>query len=307
MAAAAVEAVAVVVANPIRHSTVARSASETTYPHLGVGIGYRDAYQTDVFQNRSSIDFLEIVADHFFGPAPARKQLLQALQSSFTLIPHGLALSLGSAEGLDRNYLKLLANLVVQVTPPWWSEHIAFTRAGGIDIGHLTALPKTKETLQVLKSNIDQVKQVIQTPLLLENITESIRFPGEQMQDAEFLTCVLEQNDCGLLLDVTNLFANSVNYHFDPLPVLWGLPRDRIVQLHIVGGHWDNGKFVDSHSSPVSREIWQLVEEVLKFAPIRGIILERDEHLPPIDQLLAELDYARKLWSVCTDAVVPKD
>ena len=289
-AEAVAEAVAVVEAN-----LLGSSHSLAQLPRLGVGLGYRDAYQTQVFQHRSSIDFLEIIADHFFSSFPARQKQLQALQSSFTLIPHGLALSIGSAEGIDADYLKMLSGLVNRLQPPWWSEHIAFTRAGGIDIGHLTALPKTRETLQVLKQNLDRVQQTIAVPLLLENITESIQYPGQQMRDAEFLNCVLEENDCGLLLDVTNLYANSVNYRFDPLRVLWELPKDRIVQLHIVGGHWEDNRFVDSHSSPVSDEIWELTKEVLKFAPVRGIILERDEQLPPIEQLIAELDHARQL------------
>ena len=288
-----VEAVAAVVVNQRGVAT-----ELTQLPHLGVGLGYRDAYQSQVFQHRSSIDFLEIIADHFFSTLPARQRQLQALQSSFTLIPHGLALSIGSAEGIDESYLKLLGQLVQRVAPPWWSEHIAFTRAGGIDIGHLTALPKTRETLRVLKQNLDRVKQSIAVPLLLENITESLQYPDEQMRDAEFLNCVLDENDCGLLLDVTNLYANSVNYRFDPLTVLWELPKDRIVQLHVVGGHWEDNRFVDSHSSPVSEEIWQLTGEVLKFAPVKGIILERDEQLPPIEQLIAELDHARGLSEI---------
>jgi len=264
-------------------------------PELGVGLGYRETYHSDVFQQRRHIDFLEIVADHFFDMPPAQARQLSALSSTFRLIPHGLALSLGSAEGLNRPYLKHLKELVEQIDPPWWSEHIAFTKAGGIDIGHLTALPKTRETLDVLQRNIAEAKQSIAVPLILENITESIRYPGLQMDEAEFLGCILHENDCGLLLDVTNLYANSVNYRFDPLPVLWKLPKDRIVQLHIVGGHWENERFVDSHSSPVSPDIWQLVEEVLKHAQVKGIILERDERLPPIEQLTSELDHAREL------------
>ncbi len=267
----------------------------TELPYLGVGLGYRDAYRSDVFQNRSRIDFLEIIADHFFAPGPAQARQLQALQSTFRLIPHGLALSIGTAEGLDESYLKLMAKLIERVAPPWWSEHIAFTRAGGIDIGHLTALPKTRETLDVLQANLRHVRELIDVPLLLENITESIQYPGQQMGDADFLTALLEENDCGLLLDVTNLYANSVNYRFDPLPVLWDLPKHRIVQLHIVGGHWDGDKFIDSHSSPVSDEIWALTAEVLKVSSVKGIILERDEQLPPLEQLTAELEHARAL------------
>lgn len=265
-------------------------------PRLGVGLGYRDVYQSDVFRNQSSIDFLELVADHFFDPTPVRQRQKEILQSHFPLIPHGLALSLGSADGLDEAYLALFAKLVTELDPPWWSEHIAFTRAGGIDIGHLTSLPKTSETLETLRRNIAKARSIIAKPLILENITETIRYPGQQLEDSEFLNALLEENDCGLLLDVTNLYANSVNYRFDPLQVLWRLPRDRIIQLHFVGGHWENGLFVDSHSSQASEEIWDLLKEVLKYAPVKGIILERDENFPPIEELLNELNRARECF-----------
>lgn len=263
------------------------------FPRLGVGLGYRDVYQSDIFQKRSSIDFLELVADHFFEPTHNRQRQKEILRSHFPLIPHGLALSLGSADGLDEAYLALIAKLVNELDPPWWSEHIAFTRAGGIDIGHLTSLPKTNETLATLRCNIARARSLIAKPLILENITETIRYPGQQLEDSEFLNRLLVENDCGLLLDVTNLYANSVNYRFDPLQVLWRLPPDRIVQLHFVGGHWENNLFVDSHSARASDEIWELLEEVLKFAPVKGIVLERDENFPPIEELLEELAQAR--------------
>jgi len=265
-------------------------------PPLGAGLGYRDAYQADVYRYREAIDFLEIIADHFFDPVPLRARQLDLLQAHFTLIPHGLGLSLGSAEGLDENYLNRFANLVERIEPLYWSEHLAFTKAGGIDIGHLTPLPKTRQTLAVLRDNIRRACDRIQRPLILENITETIRFPDEQLDDAEFLTEVTEQNDCGLLLDVTNLYINSVNHRFDPLKVLWKLPPERIVQLHFVGGHWEDGQLLDSHSAATPEEIWQLLDEVLKFAPVKGVLLERDEKLPPMSELVAEMERARCSW-----------
>lgn len=266
-------------------------------PPLGAGLGYRDAYQTDVYRFREAIDFLEIIADHFFDPVPLRARQLDLLQAHFTLIPHGLGLSLGSAEGLDEDYLKRFANLVERIEPPYWSEHLAFTKAAGIDIGHLTPLPKTRQTLTVLRDNIRRACDRIQRPLILENITETIRFPHEQLGAAEFFTEVTEQNDCGLLLDVTNLYINSVNHRFDPLKVLWKLPPERIVQLHFVGGHWEDGQLLDSHSAATPEEIWQLLDEVLKFAPVKGVLLERDEKLPPLPELVGELERARRSWS----------
>jgi uncharacterized protein len=297
VAAVLQEAVAVVVV--VAEAAVAAVANHwprnDKLEKLGVGLGLREAYHTDVFQHRREIDFLEIVADHFFDTNPAAHSFLELLKTNFPLIPHGLALSLGSAEGLDASYLKQFAKVVEQVEPAWWSEHIAFTRAGGIDIGHLTPLPKTRQSLACLRRNIRQAQDVIQRPLILENITEMIRFPNDEFGEASFLGQIVDENDCGLLLDVTNLYTNSVNYKFDPLQVLWRLPADRIVQLHFVGGHWDDGYLIDSHSQSTPPEVWQLLEEVVKYAPVCGIILERDERLPPIDELLEELRKAREI------------
>ncbi len=268
-------------------------------PNLGVGLGFREPYHSDVFLNRPSIDFLEIVADHFFDNTPYKSDQLALLQRNFPLVPHGLGLSLGSADGLDRSYLLQLAKVVHQIDPPWWSEHIAFTRAGDIDIGHLTSLPRSKESLAVLRENIKIAKDHLPYPLILENITHSIQYPNQEYDEAAFLGQVLEENECGLLLDVTNLYINSVNHRFDPIQVLQQLPRQRIVQLHFVGGHWDDGMLLDSHSTKTPPEIWQLLEEVVRYADVKAILLERDENLPPIHELLEELQKAREILIRC--------
>jgi len=264
-------------------------------PELGVGIGYRDVYRTDIFRNHTQIDFLEITADHFFEPRPQTKELLALLSDRFPIIPHGLGLSLGSADGIDHEYLKQFANLVLLLDPPWWSEHISFTRAGGIDIGHLTPLPKTRESLRCLKENIQVALEEIRKPLILENVTQTIRFPQDTFDEASFLGELVDENDCGLLLDVTNLYINSVNHRFDPLEILHRLPADRIVQLHFVGFHHDGESLVDSHAHTTNPEIWQLLKEVVRFASIKGAILERDEHFPLFGELLIELDRMRSI------------
>jgi uncharacterized protein len=288
---------AAVVAVAVAANVVTLGDRQTPSSTLGVGLGFRDPYHADVFLHRPSIDFLEVVADHFFRMTPAKERQLELLRNNFPLIPHGLGLSLGSADGLDQSYLEAIADVVRRIKPVWWSEHIAFTRSQGIDIGHLTPLPRTKETLRVLHENIQRVQDVIDTPLILENITESISFGEQEYDEAAFLGELLDQNKVGLLLDVTNLYTNSVNYRFDPLKILDRLPADRIVQLHFTGGHWEDGLLVDSHSSATPSEVWQLLEEVLKYAPVRGLILERDEKLPPIEELVVELDHARAIWN----------
>ncbi|MFO1066582.1 MAG: DUF692 domain-containing protein [Pirellulales bacterium] len=267
----------------------------TNLPTLGVGIGFREAFRPHVFRHRSEVDFLEIIADHYFDPTSIKDAELSTLARQFPLVPHGLSLSLGSAEGIDPAYLDRLARLVRRLSPPWWSEHVSFTRAGGREIGHLTPLPLNQESLQAITSNVRIVQARIETPLILENITRPFEYQINERDEADFLTELIESTDTGLLLDVTNLYINSVNHRFDPIQFLHRLPAERIVQLHFVGGHFEGEQLIDSHSRATPEEVWQLMEEVVKIAPVKGLLLERDENMPPFDELIAELDRAREL------------
>jgi uncharacterized protein len=264
-------------------------------PTLGVGLGFREPFRAELFRRRERVDFLEITADHYLDASPEKERELALLAEHFTLIPHGLNLSLGSAEGLDSVYLDKLARLVERLSPPWWSEHIAFTRAGGREIGHLSPLPYTREAIEVLSRNVAEVRRSIEVPLILENISYTIALPGAEMEEADFLAEVLERTDGGLLLDVMNLHANALNHGYAAARFLERLPLERVVQLHLVGGHWSDGVLIDSHSHPTPPEVWAVLEAVVARAPVKGIILERDENIPPLGELLEELELARAL------------
>lgn len=263
-------------------------------PVLGAGVGFRVGLRSDIFLHTKEIDFLEIIADHYFDATPRKMEELQLLANHFPLVPHGLDLSLGSAEGLDTSYLQRMATLVNRLNPPWWSEHIAFTRAGGVDIGHLSPVPFTHEALDALCRNIRRVQAEIEAPLILENITYTLRWPGAEMTEAQFLYELVSRTDCGLLLDITNLYTNSVNWGYDPIAFLDELPLERVVQFHFVGGHWRGDQLIDSHSEPTPPEIWELMAEACKRTSVRGILLERDENLPPFRDIVAELARARQ-------------
>jgi uncharacterized protein (UPF0276 family) len=253
----------------------------------------------DLFLNRTAVDFLEIVADHYLDAPAEKERELELLAGNFPIIPHAINLSLGSAEGIDQEYLAKLADLIDRLQPPWWSEHIAFTQAGGVEIGHLTPLPFTREAIDHFCRNVATVREAIAVPLILENISYTVNLPFAEMSEAQFLREILERTDCGLLLDVTNLYANSVNQRFDPRRFLDELPLERVVQLHFVGGHWHDGVWVDSHSTATPDAVWRLLEEVLQRAPVKGVLLERDENLPPFSELAGELELARTIGRRC--------
>ncbi len=266
---------------------------------LGSGIGYRPAFRADLFANRSRVDCLEVIADHYFDASPEKIAELDLLRAHFPIVAHGLDLSIGSAEGIDCAYLEKFARLIERLEPPWWSEHLCFTRAGGVDIGHLAALPYTREAIDVVARNVETVQKRISAPLILENITTVVRVPGAEMDEPEFLSRVLEATGCGWLCDVANLYTNAVNQNIDLDATFERWPWNRLVQIHYAGGRWRDGVLIDSHDSPTSEAVWALYDRVIARAPVKGVILERDERLPRFAELLDEVAHARATLREC--------
>ena len=262
-------------------------------PSLGSGMGFRLPLAKQILAAQESLDFLEITADHFMEMSRQREKLLDQLKSQYTLIPHGLSLSLGSAEGLNSAYLRQLTDLVERVNPPWWSEHISFSKAGGVEIGHLSPVPFNGSGLKALCENIRIATESIARPLILENITYTMALPWNEIDEAEFLSELLDRTGSGLLLDVTNLYTNSENHKYDAVAFLDHLPADRVVQLHYVGGEQREGKIIDNHSHATPEPVWALLGEVFKRFPIKGAILERDANFPEFDTLLSEVERCR--------------
>lgn len=275
------------------------AAAGTEAPALGSGLGYRPPFRADLFANRSRVDFLEIIADHYFDASAEKLAELDLLRAHFPIVAHGLDLSVGSAEGIDSAYLEKFARLIERIDPPWWSEHLCFTRAGGVDIGHLAALPYTQEAIDVVARNVDTVRKRISAPLLLENITTVVRVPGAETDEPEFLTRALDATGCGWLCDVANLYTNAVNQQVDIDATFERWPWERLVQIHYAGGRWRDGVLIDSHDSATSEAVWALYDRIVAHAPVKGVILERDERLPIFSELLDEVARARATLQDC--------
>ena len=266
-------------------------------PVLGSGIGYREPWSQNLLsESGDGVDFLEITADHFMDAPNWKIDQLKELSKKFTLIPHALDLSLGSSDGIDQAYLEKLQSVIEVVSPPYWSEHLAFTKAGGLELGHLAPLPFSNEAIDVIANNVQKSREYIKLPLILENITYGIKMPGNEMSESEFITKSLSAADCGWLLDVTNLHVNSVNHSFDVKQFLEETPTERIVQLHYVGfSSNDKGYLIDDHGSAVNEEIWELMDQVLCLCPAKGTILERDSKFPKFSEIIDETQRAREI------------
>jgi uncharacterized protein len=268
---------------------------QTSAPCLGSGLGYRPSFRAELFAHRPQVDFLEIVADHYFDASAEKLAELDLLAAHFPIVPHGLDLSIGSAQGIDACYLDKLAALIERLNPPWWSEHLCFTKAGGISIGHLAALPYTQEAIETVARNAEVVRRCIKAPLILENIAVVVAIPGGGIHEPEFVSRTLEAAQCGWLCDVANLYANAVNQGADPGAHFERWPWDRLVQIHYAGGRWNERFLVDSHDCATAEPVWALLARIAARASIRGMILERDEHIPPFRNLLLEVERARAL------------
>lgn len=264
-------------------------------PRIGAGLAYREPFRDELLQKQSEVDFIEIIGDHYLDAPPERMDELALLAEHFTLVPHFTNLSLGSAEGLDPVYLEKVAFLIKRLNPPWWSEHIGFTRAGGVNLGHPAPLPFTKEAVDVMKQNIVTTRRAIATPLILENVCSPFVWPGAEMDEPAFISEVLGFGGCGLLLDVTNLFTHATNHGQPPVECLDKLPLDRVVQVHFSGGHEREGRLIESHAQPVAEAVWQLLDAVVARAPVRCLCLERDDNLPPLAEVLWEVERARAI------------
>ena len=264
-------------------------------PRLGAGLAYREPFREELLQKQPEVDFVEIIGDHYLDAPPERMDELKQLGEHFTLLPHFTNLSLGSAEGIDPVYLEKIAGLIKRLNPPWWSEHIGFTHAGGVNLGHPAPLPFTQEAVDVMTKNIITARRAIATPLILENVCSPLVWPGAELDEPAFIGAVLTSGGCGMLLDVTNLLTHATNGGGTPADFLARLPLERVVQVHFSGGHESKGRLIESHAQPVSEAVWQLLDTAVARAPVRCICLERDDNLPPLPEMLWEVERARAI------------
>ena len=257
-------------------------------PFLGAGVSYRDAWRWEVIRHRDELGVVECIPDDVAGAAGLRELVM--IRQAVPVTLHGIGLSLGSAEGLDPERVRHVARVVETVEPPWFSEHIAFTRAGGVEIGHLAPLPFTREAVATVAANVRELQAALGgLPILLENIAYSFPLPGAEMTEAGFVGSILESTDAYLLLDLENVHANALNHGYDPIDYLESLPLERVVEIHLAGGLWQEGQYMDTHTRSVPEESWKLLEWLVPRSDVRAVIIERDDDLPPFGDLLAEV------------------
>ena len=272
-------------------------------PVLGIGLGLRREMIAETIQNSDQIDWLEITPENYMNLGGAARSRLEKAAACFPLVSHGVNLSLGSTDPLNEDYLDSIKKLLDEVDAPWWSDHLCFASIGGTYMHDLLPLPFSREAVKHIASRVRYIQHKIGRPFLIENISFYMHMPGNEMTESQFLSEILQEADCGLLLDVNNIYVNSQNHKFDAAQFLNEIPLERVVQIHMAGHAHNAGRIIDTHGAAVIEPVYDLLANVLSRTKVHAVMLERDQHFPPFEEIIAELKRFRALADMSQPAL----
>jgi uncharacterized protein (UPF0276 family) len=262
----------------------------------GFGLGLRPAHYQEIIDAPSGghdIDWFEILSENYMVSGGKPVAMLERIRWDYPMVMHGVSMSIGTPQGPSHDYLRELKKLMHRVQPLWVSDHLCWTGTHGINMHDLFPLPYTEEAVAAVVRNVKRVQDYLERPLLLENVSSYLSFESDTFQEWDFVAAVAEESDSLILLDVNNVYVSSVNHGFDPLVYLDALPTHRIQQIHLAGHSVQEGCIIDTHDREVSDPVWALYAEALRrFGPVATMI-ERDDNIPPLAELTAELRRAR--------------
>ncbi|WP_437767799.1 DUF692 domain-containing protein [Sorangium sp. So ce281] len=264
-------------------------------PDLGVGVGLRIPHYRHIFEHRPRVDWFEIISENFMVDGGMPIANLERFLSSYRLVQHGVSLSIGSTDPLDFDYLRRLKALLARVGSPWVSDHLCWTGAHGINLHDLLPLPYTDEAVRHVAARARVVQDVLEVRLALENVSSYLTFTASRMSEWEFLSAVAEEADCGILLDVNNVYVSSYNHGFDPEAYIDGVPHHRIVQFHLAGHTHQGAYILDTHSDHVVDAVWALYRRAVARAGDVSTLIEWDDDIPSFEVLAAEAEKARAI------------
>ena len=269
--------------------------SRHSIPELGVGVGFRSPHARRILTERPAMDWFEIITENYLSLGGLPRTELESLCASYRVVPHGVSLSIGGTDSLDPSYLELLRALVRGVDAPWASDHLCWTGVAGVDAHDLFPLPYTWETLSHVVERVKRVQGELGVPFALENASSYVEFQDSTMLEYEFLGELAERADCGVLLDVNNIFVSAFNHGFDARAYIDAIPADRVVQMHLAG-HTDKGRYLlDTHADLVRSEVWDLFRRALRRLGPVSTLIEWDANIPSWEVLAAEAAVARSI------------
>ena len=264
-------------------------------PYLGHGVGLRSKHFPEVLAGTARVDWFEAISENFMVRGGRPLRVLDQARALAPVALHGVSLSLGSIDPLRESYLDELVALAARVQPAWISDHLCWGSVGGHYAHDLLPLPYTEEALTHVVARVDRIQERLGRQILIENVSSYLTYVQSAMPEWEFLAEVARRSDCGILLDVNNVYVSAVNHGFDPSAYLAGVPADRVGQIHLAG-HSDHGThLLDTHDAPVRVEVWELYRSAVERMGRVSTLIEWDEHVPELPELLAEAERARSI------------
>jgi hypothetical protein len=271
----------------------------------GFGLGLRPEHYRDFLERRPRVDWLEVISENYMVPGGKPLAHLDAIRRDFPMVMHGVSLSIGGTDPLDAGHLRALRALAARIEPGWISDHLCWTGVDHANLHDLLPLPFTEAALRHLEPRIAQVQDALGRRLVLENVSSYVAFAGDEMSEPEFVAELLRRADCELLLDVNNVHVSARNHGLDALAYLDAMPAARVRQIHLAG-HLDLGThLVDTHDHPVCDAVWALYRHAVRRFGAVPAMIERDDAIPPLDELVAELDLARAHARDALETAVP--
>lgn len=258
------------------------------------GIGLRDPHHAEFRAGTVKVDFVEVISENFMVPGGRALATLRAVREHYPVALHGVSMSIGSAGGVDSDYLRRLRSLIDTVDPLFVSDHLCWTRMPGFSSHDLLPLPCTSEVLDIVSRNVEKAQDILGRQILLENPSAYIDFPIAEMAEWTFLEELCARSGCALLLDINNVYVSARNLNFDPRDYIANAPLARVQQIHLAGHSEDAHRLIDTHDQPVSDPVWDLFEAAMRRAGPVAVMVERDGNIPALEVLLAELDIARQ-------------
>ena len=262
------------------------------FPDLGLGVGLRTVHFSHILENWPQVDWFEIMSENFMDTEGRPLYILDQIAERYPIVMHGVSLSIGSTDPINFDYLRKLKSLAERVNAVWLGDHVCWTGVLGRNGHDLFPLPYDEETLAFLVDRIRIVQDFMERPLILENPSTYLTFASSTLTEEEFLARMAKEADCGLLLDVNNVYVTCRNHGLDPYAYLGAIPYERVVQIHLAG-HTDKGTHcIDTHDSHVIGPVWELYADVYERAGARSTLLEWDDHIPSFEELHAEVKKA---------------
>jgi len=265
----------------------------------GFGLGLRTPHYEAVLNEPHAIDWLEVITENYLVPGGKPLDYLERIRERFPMVMHGVSLSIGSTDPVDFDYLAGVRALAARIEPHWISDHLCWTGIDGRNLHDLLPLPYTEEALASVVARVGQIQDALGRQILLENVSSYLAFHESDMSEWEFLREVATRADCAILLDINNIYVSSVNHGFDALTYLQAIPADRVRQFHLAGHSDLGGHLIDTHDHPIVEPVWNLYRAALVQFGAVPTMIERDDNIPALSELVAELQIARELGRSC--------